>query len=189
MQRILTFSILVIISIALLTFGIFGIVKTSKDANNLGGSYLALAQSSADVNTSIIMLKKYANALEENEMTTGSVGVYYKIPKYDMENRYQRLLIGIDFLEQLAEKYNKGERLNTVDLEGLAILTNATDSDGNISLSKYIGNLDVGIWTYMTANSMYYRFLGFWGIFALVLGGIGFVMWSIFLACAIYDEI
>ena len=185
--RITIISIFLVIAICSMVFGIFGVTKTAKDKHNMGHSYFELAKYAADVNTAVEMLDRYAEEVKKNGMDTGTCGVYYKTPANDMANRYDRLILGTEFLRELSEKYEKSERLNTVDFTGIMILTNAADGD-SYSMKKFISNLPVGMGSYMTANSMLYRMMGFWGIFFLILGACGTIGLSIALGCTVEDK-
>ncbi len=187
--RIAILSAFLVIAVLAVGFGIFGVMKTTRDVSNLGNGYLKLALKAADVNTAVEMLDRYAESVKANGIDTGSAGVYYKTPNNDMANRYDRLVLGTQFLRELAEKYEKSERINTVDFTGIMILTNAANSDtGSYEMANFIKNLNVNIWSYMTANSMLYRIMGFWGIFFLVVGFCGVLGFSIALGVNVDDR-
>jgi len=185
-MKIIIISICLLLAIGMLGFGIYGVTKTTKDVNTAGHSYFTLATYAVDVDTAVLMLDKYAEAIVDNGMDSGSVGVYYKIPSYDMANRLDILINGTQFLRDLASKYDKSERLNTVDFSGIGLITKSSDGS-SYSMEKYISNLDVGVREYMTANSMYYRMLGFWGIFFVTLGSVFVLTFSIWLPFAICE--
>jgi len=141
----LAWIILAVLSIVLVSIGIWASVEKIKVTKNSGQGHFELALASSDVYSAVGFLKEYRNTIELNDMTLGTCGRVYKTPDRDMSARFKKLEGGILFLEGLGERYESSERLNTADI---GLMTLAEEG----GLREYVENLDVGVWSYLSAN-------------------------------------
>jgi len=133
----------------------------------MGNGYLKLAEGSSSIEMSIGYLEMYKNAIEDNQMTTGSAGLFYKTPNNDMAYRYQRLVNGIEFLKMFTNKTELDQRINTLDINMYSMMVDS-DSD-KPALRNYISSLDVGISSYLSANYLWWRFCDVGSFVTLIL--------------------
>lgn len=154
--------------------GIWGCAHLNKEAKLQGNGYLELAKQSSSIEMSLGYLYKYKEIVEIGGFTEGTCGLYFKTPDNAMSFRYQRLTEGIKFLEDLNNKFQEENRINTIDFATINQMIVNSGSNDEQGLNDYIDNLDVGIKQYLSANYIGWRFFDIMSLIALIYGIIGF---------------
>ncbi len=176
----LAWIILTVLSIALVSTGIWANVEKIKVTKNSGQGHFDLALASSDVYSTVGFLKEYRDTIELNEMTLGTCGRVYKTPDRDMSARFKKLEGGISFLEGLGERYESSERLNTADI---GLMTLAEEG----GLRKYVENLDVGVWSYLSANYPGWLTIDWLRITGLIIGIVSLIAGTVGLIFMVAD--